>query len=94
MITLKKKDFILIESTLKNNSIWDRFFSFRFPSSTIPHELEHLRRNSDHLSGHDSTMKKIIASDKGVLRTFDQAVNFVYQEILTNGFFEKFFKAY
>ena len=90
---LRKKNIDLIETKLKKNRMWELFFLYSFPSSTIPHELEHARRKGSHeQGGHDSTNTKLYPDDSVQTRTFDQAANGIYQLVLSEGFYEELFK--
>jgi hypothetical protein len=91
---LKAKKLDDIETKLKNNKTWDKFFGYSFPAATLPHEMEHLRRHGSHeKGGHDSTHLALFPGDENKSRTFDQAANQVFQQILGRGFYDKFFKA-
>ena len=90
---MSKKNIDDIEVTLKKNKIWDTFFSYRFPSSTLAHEIEHARRGTSHTAGgHDSFSGVLLQGEKAVTRTFDQTANAVYQTVLANNFYFEFFK--
>src|SRR5579862_1991559 len=72
-------------------SIWNKTFSFRYPSTTLPHELEHGRRGSSHNLGiaHDLIRTKLWEDDIPVERTFDQCANAVFSKVLGEGFYEE-----
>lgn len=80
----------------QNSDIWNKFFSFRYPSSTLPHELEHARRGSSHELGisHDLTRAKLWENDTPIERTFDQSANAVFSKVLGEGFYEELFQKY
>lgn len=87
-----------IETTLKKNKIWNDYFGYQFPSSTIVHELEHARRGQSHstssLEGggaHENITASLFPGDVVQSRSFDQSANVVYQKVLEGGFYEKFF---
>jgi hypothetical protein len=94
---LKKKngeDFV--SGTLKKNKAWDKFFSYSVPSSTICHELEHARRGNAHGAaggGHDSISSPIFEGDSGIIRSFNECCNVVFEKVLASGFYEKFLNA-
>ena len=90
---LEKKNIESVATELKNNRIWQNFFSYGFPSSTLVHELEHARRNSSHSSGgHDSFTGSLFQGEPSITRTFDQCANAIFQKILANNFYFEFFK--
>jgi hypothetical protein len=90
---MNKKDPVSVLPDLSTNESCDRFFGFRFPSATIPHELEHARQNNPHEEGvHHNVIGKLIKGDTKTYRSFDEASNFVYEQILANGFYEEYFK--
>lgn len=77
----------------------NRLLAYRMPSSTLPHELEHARRNSSHFKsqgggGHTDVDEILIPGEEKTYRTFNAAANAVYQKVLEGGFYEKLFKAY
>lgn len=93
---LKKKnaeDFV--SGTLKKNKVWDMFFSYSVPASTISHELEHARRGNAHgaTGGHDSISSPIFEGDSGIIRSFNECCNVVFEKVLASGFHEKFLNA-
>jgi hypothetical protein len=81
-----------IEAKLKNNELWQHFFAYSFPASTLPHELEHYRRKNEHSGGHDSIVVNLYPGDnhENVSRSFDQVSNAVYQHVLACGFWKKY----
>lgn len=83
-----------IETKLKNNKTWDYYFGYRFPSATLPHELEHARRSQNHdAEGHGGTKEKLFEGGDVKQLTFDQTGNAVFQHILSKGFYQEFFNA-
>jgi len=87
---LAKKSAVGLDETLKSNKIWNDYFAFTFPAATIPHELEHVRRNSSHDGSHDSATLRIPGRPTESL-TFDQCANAVYRYVLSQGFYERLF---
>ena len=85
-----KKSIDGMDDALGNNKVWKQYFAFSFPSTTMPHELEHVRRNSSHDGSHDSAKIKLPDQPEQKL-TFDQCANGVYQYVLSQGFYEKLF---
>jgi hypothetical protein len=80
----------LVETTLKANRMWEDKFSYRFPSSTLIHELEHARRRKEHAGTHDGVVGRLWPTDESVgLRSFDQAANAVYARVLGQGFYKQ-----
>ena len=92
---LKKKNIEDFTSgVLKNNKAWERWFSYSIPSSTLPHELEHARRGTDHdAGGHDSSFVTLFPGDSPHTRTFNECANLAFEKALAAGFYEKFLKA-
>ncbi len=93
--TSKSKNVEKMLADLKKNEVWEKFFSYKVPSSTICHELEHARRKTEHgnQDGHDSTMAVLFPGDVRQTRTFNESSNLVFEMVLANGFYEKFLKA-
>jgi hypothetical protein len=92
--TLEKKDLAIINRDLKKCTVWQKFFAYSFPATTIPHEIEHARRNANHDSsgGHDSLNNiSLFPGDPPSTRTFDEGVNAIYQYVLANGMYREFF---
>jgi len=91
---LKQRSVDAIETKLKHNKVWDEVFGYRFPAATMPHEMEHYRRHQSHEgSNHDSIYTSIFPGDEAKVRTYDQAANAVYQQVLSKGFYSEFLKA-
>ena len=83
-----EKDPLVIRQKLKDNAMWEQFFDYRFPASTLPHELEHARRGSTHEGGnHDSIFVAMMPGDTPQERNFSEASNFVYQQVLAHDFY-------
>lgn len=76
------------------NDKWARYFSFRYPASTIPHELEHVRRKSSHEGSHDITRDALWDGDIARERTFDQSCNDVFSKVISEGFYDELLKRY
>jgi hypothetical protein len=77
------------------NEKWANYFSFRYPASTIPHELEHARRKDSHeAGGHDITRKSLWNGDNATERTFDQSCNDVFSKVISEGFYDELLKRY
>ena len=77
------------------NGKWANCFSFRYPASTIPHELEHARRKDSHeAGGHDITRKALWNGDIATERTFDQSCNDVFSKVISEGFYDELLKRY
>ena len=88
---IKKNNYEILSAELKNNKVWNEFFAYQFPCATIPHELEHSRRDSSHLQGtHDSIYKSLFPGDVDKERTFDQGANAIYEKLLAQGFMIEF----
>lgn len=80
---------------LKGNSVWDDYFRYKFPCSTLPHEAEHARRAQNHdFSSHKPTHDALWKNDVPHERTFDQSANDVFGRVLAEGFYEELFKRY
>lgn len=77
-----------------SNDKWVRYFSFRYPASTIPHELEHFRRKSSHEGAHDITRDALWDGDIAHERTFDQSCNDVFSKVISKGFYDELLKRY
>lgn len=77
------------------SAVWKKVFSYRFPSSTFYHELEHARRHTAHNAGgaHDSINESLFPKDPVTLRTFDEATNAILDQILKNEYYERVFRA-
>lgn len=90
-IASKNQDNLLALSN--KSTAWKKEFSYRFPSSTFYHELEHARRHTAHDAGgsHDSINEALFPGDKVTLRTFDEATNAILDQILKNEYYEKVF---
>jgi hypothetical protein len=69
---------------------YTEYFSFRYPSTTGPHELEHARRHGSHDSAgsHDFTRLSLWTGDISIERTFDQSANTIFSRVLGDGFYE------
>lgn len=92
-VIFNEHDVSTYSSKLQSNPIYQRFFTYRFPSSTLPHELEHYRRQNTHESyGHNSTTELLYPGDFKSYRSFDQVTNTIYQHVLSNGFLQIFSK--
>lgn len=90
---LKEKNVDSVETKLKENKTWDKYFGYRFPAATLPHEMEHFRRRQTHdQGGHDSIYISLFQGDIPQTRTFDQAANTIFQQVLGRGFYEELFK--
>ena len=81
---------VIINNYIKNpgNIREDKFYDFWFgitnPASIMPHELEHARRNTDHLTGsHDSV------TYEGQVMTFDKVATHVLITKNQNGLLVK-----
>jgi hypothetical protein len=75
--------------------MWQKFFPFKYPATTIPHELEHARRHQSHDTGfHDSIKISMWPGDPPHERTFDQSANDVFSKIISEGFYEELFIKY
>ena len=60
-------------SVLQKNTLWQTYFAYSFPATTIPHELEHYRRHAGHNSkgGHDDLHSiSLYPGDKSKTRIF------------------------
>lgn len=76
------------------SQLWKSFFSYRFPSSTLYHELEHARRRSAHADagGHDVITGSLFPGDVPKPRTFDDSANAVFNLILQQGYYDTVLK--
>ena len=75
----------------KNKStIWKRFFTIKYPSATLPHEIEHARRKTGHGGFHDSIHEILWPGDIARERTFDESANDVFTKVIASGFYDKF----
>jgi hypothetical protein len=76
---------------LKNNDLWNKLFSIRYPASTVIHELEHARRK---LSGHGAYIGTLYKGDQKIERNFEEAANNVFEKIITGNFYQKLVDEY
>jgi len=77
-----------IYKALEKNTLWDTYFALTYPASTIPHELEHFRRNDAHVEGvHGNITGPLIEGDLGPQRTFTESTNFVYERVIAGGLY-------
>ena len=76
------------------NEKWRTTFSFRYPATVIPHELEHARRKSSHEGSHDITRNSLWTGDISTERTFDQSCNDIFSKIISEGFYDELLKRY
>ena len=70
-------------------SEWSEFIGNVFPMSTLVHELQHSILAADHNS--TGAHEPIFIGDK--MRGFDDASQYVYERILSEGFMEKFMES-
>ncbi len=88
---IKANKLDVLQSDMLKNKVWVTYFSYGFPASTLPHELEHARRKDDHELGfHSGLNEKLWAGDVADYRTYDQVTNAIYQRLLSEGLYEKF----
>ena len=74
---------------------WVDYCGYRYPATTLPHELEHARRNQSHDSGHhDSIRTALWSGDMPQERTFDQAANAIFSKVISDGFYEELLTRY
>jgi hypothetical protein len=76
------------------NKIWSMLFSYSFPASTCPHELEHARNKSGHRGAHANVGDALWEDDIPRERTFDDASNAVFERLLSFGFYPELYKRY
>lgn len=76
------------------NKIWSMLFSYSFPASTCPHELEHARNKSGHKGAHANVYDALWDDDIPRERTFDEASNAVFERLLCFGFYPELYKRY
>ncbi|SNW63103.1 Histidine kinase-like ATPase [Orpheovirus IHUMI-LCC2] len=75
----------------RNNDRFKEYFGYVFPSSTIVHELEHARRQSEHSStSHSEIIDESIGGKNPI--SFDDSANKVYDIILRNNFVSQVYK--
>ena len=95
LTVFEKRNPLILDSTLQDNHVWSSWFRYSFPATTLSHEMEHYRRKNSHASGaHDVTYEPIYPGDMAGQRNFEQAANTVYEIVLKNGFYEKFFQSW
>ena len=75
--------------------VWQKYFSYSFPSSTLPHEYEHARRHDSHSAGsHQPTDQSLWPGDVATERPYDVSANAVFSKILEHGFYSELLKKY
>jgi len=77
--------------------IWRNNFMFAYPAATLPHELEHARRDQQHESRgnpHDVTRTALWEGDSYHERTFDQSANDIFSRVISFGFYKELFEKY
>lgn len=79
---------------VRDNLLYRSYFGVSYPASTIPHELEHARRNQKHDQGgvHDDVEVAILGKEKKRYN-YDEATNEFLLFLSSKGFVEKFIAA-
>lgn len=90
--TLRSKPPLDWSEALAQNGVWNDCLALSYPATTIAHELEHYRRKDSHEGTHDQTFSKLAPNDVPKKRTFEQSANWVYEAVITEGFYEEFLK--
>lgn len=87
--TTKTKEWTNSEK-LAANKMWNQFFAFQYPATTICHEAEHFRRGTTHGgSSHDAQNISLYPGDPKSAKSFDQCSNGIYNKVLEYDFFNK-----
>ena len=93
LAAIKQRNAETIADTLRDNRIWQTYFSYTFPAAALPHEIEHARRGDTHMEGvHSGLTQSLWVGDDAAERTYDQVTNGVFHKVLSNGFYERLYK--